>query len=226
MKTLHFVIEASFIIKLARDMFWCEQKYKYAHELLLNCMCGSDFTNDEINELISDIILGKKKLVGNSNDGFYLEDDNMDPKTEYCTMKYLADFRSDELPNLVKRTFHVAENDKKLKKSSNSSDDYGWLSPDGTFYPSDFGSHGAWAMDYIFCEVKKGNTEGLENWITRDCKDILIEKGWILIHNPSQFHLEVTGQEYRFTKKQREFLFNYFYERGQMGKAKEYLNEE
>ena len=90
-----------------------------------------------------------------------------------------------------------------------SKESYGWLAPDGKFYKSDFGQHQTWASDYLLREFKDGNIEELS--IGENPGDILINKGWILIHNPSGFQLHITRNvSKRMTLKQKDFLLEYF----------------
>lgn len=56
-------------------------------------------------------------------------------------------------------------------------------------------------------------------------KDFLIEvEGYALIHNPSNSGGYVVSHRSILTGKQREFLYDYFYEIGDKWKAEHYLN--
>lgn len=103
---------------------------------------------------------------------------------------------------------------------------YGWLEPDGTFHPVPWCEHQEYAMEVM----------QERRWMEEACRfdgqldrpgDFLTEaKGWVLLHNPGQGVAYVSRCESKMlTKAQREFLFDYFYRRGQIEKAKKYLEE-
>ena len=99
-----------------------------------------------------------------------------------------------------------------MDEEKHSTEDYGWLAPDGTFYEVDWSEHQEWANDYI-------QEHYFEDWLKLPCKcndsgDYLIDKGWILLHNPSQGIAIVTGNSWKYTKSQKEFLYKYYIERG------------
>ena len=99
-----------------------------------------------------------------------------------------------------------------MDEEKHSTEDYGWLAPDGTFYEVDWSEHQEWADDYI-------QEYYFEDWLKLPCKcndsgDYLIDKGWILLHNPSQGIAIVTGNSWKYTKSQKEFLYKYYIERG------------
>lgn len=113
------------------------------------------------------------------------------------------------------------------QQASGRDDDYGWLSPEGKFYPVEWGNHGEWARNWL-----KTNCP---DWIERyqkfpNCpkypepedfmKQVL---HWVLIHSPSQGlprHTLYPGQELR--KKQKEFLID-FYEKRKMREEAAFL---
>lgn len=103
-------------------------------------------------------------------------------------------------------------------------DNYGWLDPKGEFHPVEFGYHQAWAYQTA---LEMGYINEEDSWMTGDDGDILVERGWALLHNPSMGVAYVTRNKVKpLTKAQREFLFDYYTERGLAKKAKEYFEEE
>lgn len=101
-------------------------------------------------------------------------------------------------------------------------DNYGWLAPDGTFTPVEWGEHQGWAF-------KKAKELGYVTTARDYSKggDILTEHGWVLLHNPGLGIASVTRNERRhLTKAQREFLFDYYTDRGLNNLAKKYIEEE
>lgn len=101
-------------------------------------------------------------------------------------------------------------------------DNYGWLSPAGDFYPVDWGGHQVWA-ERKACELGILPKQPLSG----DGGDILVTHGWVLLHNPSMGVAMVTRNEAKpLTKKQREFLFGYYTDRGLSEEAEKYLQED
>lgn len=101
-------------------------------------------------------------------------------------------------------------------------DNYGWLAPDGSFTPVEWGEHQGWAF-------RKAKELGYVTTARDFSKggDILTEHGWVLLHNPGLGIATVTRNEgRRLTKAQREFLFDYYTDRGLNDMAKEYLEED
>lgn len=114
------------------------------------------------------------------------------------------------------------------RMTSESSDDYGWLEPDGTFHPVEWGDHEKWASDWL-----KENKPFSENadlyWLTESGGqrqhitggDVLVFKlHWVLLHNPFQGIAEVKCDPVRrLTDAQKEFLYDYYIERNEHKKA-------
>ena len=57
--------------------------------------------------------------------------------------------------------------------------------------------------------------------------DFLVDRGWALIDNPLQYSSDKVTHNYKksFTKFQREYLYDYFYNRGEKERAKMFLGE-
>lgn len=109
-------------------------------------------------------------------------------------------------------------------------DDYGWLEPNGTFHPVDFGEHQSWAEEY----VRENMSE--EAWLEAGATptftgtfhtfgDYLITKGWVLLDNPSMGLAYVTKAK-PLTKHQKEFLFDYWTKRNQPQRANELYQDD
>lgn len=221
-EALHFVIEGEFITKLAREAFWLEQKYLYAEKLLLSCMYGTNLPEEQLKQNVKDILLGKRYLCGNSETGITLKDDNFDPKKAYSHMEYISKIK--DLENIVNSAFRVNKPD--IEETEHSYP-YGWLSPSGTFYPVEWLHHDDFAELMI---AKKGWSEDFWKWHkdmpTKIHRDYLIMKrGWVLLHNPQQCQPFATCEEYKLTKAQREFLFDYFYKLKDYDAANKYIKE-
>lgn len=100
--------------------------------------------------------------------------------------------------------------------------DYGWLEPDGTWHPVEWGMHAKWAGEWleehmpfkehpeIYWRIDK---DGRKHHITGG--DVLVfSLGWILMDSPWQGLAKSTmSPEKAITKAQKEFLYDYFMER-------------
>ena len=108
---------------------------------------------------------------------------------------------------------------------SGRDDDYGWLRPDGMFYPVEFGKHQSWAWDY----VSKYMPEEAPLCNDGRCGDILVQRNWILLHNPTLGPAIAIRDESdphrRITKAQSKFLYDYYAERNMMQEAKKYVED-
>lgn len=120
-------------------------------------------------------------------------------------------------------------------KEEHSTEDYGWLSPGGTFYEVEWGNHQQWAEKYIRTNMTE--EQWLEAGIHEKGKfqsasyntfgDWLVEHGWILLHSPSQgIAVPTRNPLKRYTKAQQEFLYDYYMERGKEKEANSVYAEE
>ena len=73
-------------------------------------------------------------------------------------------------------------------------EEYGWLAPDGTFYPVEYGNHQAWASKYLLRLYREGEIsyEQARREDNGDAGDLLTNMGWILIHNPHGHDFKIT----------------------------------
>lgn len=125
--------------------------------------------------------------------------------------------------------------DRMTDEEEHSTEDFGWLEPDGTFHEVEWAKHQNFAEKFI----KENMTE--EDWIAAGIHqpgqfmsdrlhtfgDYLIERGWVLLHNPSQgIAFPTKKPEKRYTKAQKEFLYDYYMERGREKEANEIWAEE
>ena len=126
----------------------------------------------------------------------------------------LNDFNNGILPQ--------AENPEETK-SQYESQSYGWLSPGGEFIPSDFGTHEQSADSIIekkgFQKDYKKKQELNSSFL---CRDYLIEFGYCLIHDPTGQGLYLVSHTRPLTKKQNDFLHEYFMKMGDSFKADQF----
>ena len=112
-------------------------------------------------------------------------------------------------------------------------DNYGWLAPNGTFYPVEWGEHQGWAHTKV---AELGLIGDDDTWVDRNGEkhfvwtgeegDILVDRGWVLLHNPAMGVALVTANDARpLTKAQKEFLYGYYMDRGLAGRACEYMED-
>ena len=109
-----------------------------------------------------------------------------------------------------------------MDEEEHSSEDYGWLEPDGTFHEVEWAKHQSWAEQFI--RENMNEEEWLAAGIHLDGQfktagynsfgDYLIDRGWVLLHSPSQGIAQPTRNPVkRYTKAQQEFLYEYYMER-------------
>ncbi len=118
--------------------------------------------------------------------------------------------------------------DKRAEEEEEPVCDYGWLEPDGTFHPVEWGLHSGWAKDWLEEHMPykehpeiywRVDAQGSKHHICNG--DVLIfSLGWILLDNPWQGLAKVTKDPAKeMTKAQKEFLYDYFIERGRNEEA-------
>lgn len=86
---------------------------------------------------------------------------------------------------------------------------YGWLAPNGKFYPVEFGNHQAWASEYLLKLYHDGEISDEQARLkdNGDVGDLLTDMGWILIHNPHGYDFKITRNlSKRVTNKQKDYL--------------------
>lgn len=123
---------------------------------------------------------------------------------------------------LAPATSELVEEFLERSKRPDSDQDYGWLEPSGKFHAVPFGEHQGWAWKKALEFGFSGEAfdRGLGG-------DVLLEHGWVLLDNPGMGLARPTISESKsLTKAQREFLFDYYTERGKHDLAKKYLEEE
>lgn len=110
-------------------------------------------------------------------------------------------------------------------QEEHSTEDYGWLEPNGTFHAVEWGNHQEWANNYLeknltpeeqFDAMVEINTSGMAKSGTDvvGVADYLVKRGWILLHNPTQgIAFPTSNPTGRITKAQKEFLYDYYTER-------------
>lgn len=106
------------------------------------------------------------------------------------------------------------------QKTEEVEDKFGWLSPTGDFYSYGWGEHEEGAFEIIDKKYPGELSSGTAG-------DFLVSKNWILIDSPYMDGcINITrNHSKKITKKQREFLFDYFTERHMDERARDYLED-
>lgn len=265
-KTITFDIQGEFIVHLAREWFFCENKgYDKVMELLLSCMEGTDQSEKELKRLAEDVLLGRAALLGSTRDGTYhmeiyeadeqpevpeqfdvfltLEDTlrglkdtkkKLDKMQEWyaVAMEYVPEYSRNDV---LRKTGQPIESrygnsllsgfmERMMDEEEHTTEDYGWLEPNGTFHEVEWGKHQKWATEY----VKENFPEEYEEISMQSNTgtgligegDWLVERGWVLLHSPSQGIAQPTRNPVkRYTKAQQEFLYDYYMEREKESEA-------
>ena len=112
------------------------------------------------------------------------------------------------------------------EKTKKDSQPFGRLSPMGEFTEGDFAEHEEVAERII---EKSGFGDEYDDWLMSNgegvtCRDFLAEvKGYCLIHNPAGYGGYIVSNVKPLTKKQKEFLYEYFTDIGDRFKAEQYI---
>lgn len=166
--------------------------------------------------------------LSQGEDGEYLSGDQikeLEPDVEKFN-KHKSDFEKGILPEGYVKA-NNPEPDKPKHEEFQYKGKFGWLSPTGEFVVSDWGEHEGSAFDTL-CE--KGFEDEYDEWDghneLRLARDFLCEvKGWILIHNPGMDGGYIVTNIKPMTKKQKEFLYDYFMAVGNDMRASMYIEE-
>lgn len=105
--------------------------------------------------------------------------------------------------------------------------DYGWLAPDGTFYPVEFAEHFKFATNWIKAhEPEDTPVEDICEMIQQP-DQTLINRGWVRLSNPSMGTARAQTSDVRpLTERQKTFLYDYYMTRGKTLLAEQYLKED
>ena len=180
-----------------------------------------DMTSDDLKAFNDYFELEPRRQVWGDWDMLFFEKNGKRlDSTDYAEMKKQIDLKIDEL------TSQKVKQSPKIKTKLKY-EDYGWLSPDGEFYASDWGTHQTKAT-----EILDENNWTSEAWKMQQSEERLTDadylskyKNFVLIHSASQgipYPTILEGK--RLTKKQREFLYDFYMERNYVSLANKYFN--
>lgn len=157
----------------------------------------------------------------------------------YCVaMEYVSEYKRNEVLRQtgqpVESRFGISMLDsfmeRMMDEEEHTTEDYGWLEPNGTFHEVEWGQHQEWATDY----VKENFLEEYEEISMQSNTgtgligegDWLVERGWVLLHSPSQGIAQPTRNPIkRYTKAQQDFLYDYYQERNREEEANKVYEE-
>lgn len=114
----------------------------------------------------------------------------------------------------------------KEDRNERSTTDYGWLEPSGKFHEVEWGKHEKYAFEWITKNLPEAE------WTVKDFLDSgdeLMKRGWVLLHNPSLSlgtAFPTKDKTKRYTKAQKEFLYEYYMERNEKERAAEIWKED
>lgn len=142
--------------------------------------------------------------------------------------QYLAECTYPAQPSSILQSF-LEQNRREIDENIDTSEDYGWLEPDGTYHPVEWACHADWAEEYLQEHYPRRDNPDLHIEKDKEGKikriyhagDVLVFKlGWVLIDSPSQGLGHHTYNPAKgMTKAQKEFLFDYYTERGRSKEA-------
>lgn len=195
-------ITGEFVTETARSWLYEEFKpYKDVMDFLLGCLINPEISDQERKQYAKDILLGKKKMIGSTADNTYtLADDDCNIKKEYDfyfnELSLTENFNEDEYKDRPKEMRPI----RKYKDG-----DYGWLSPEGKFFQSDWGNH----QEESYKLVRK--FYGEDALYSDKGDNALYKRGWSLLHNPMNYGITQIEEPKRgLSKKQKEFLYDYY----------------
>ena len=157
----------------------------------------------------------------------------------YCVaMEYVPEYKINEVLRETGQPIKIRYGngmldsfmERMLDEDEHSTEDYGWLDPNGTFHEVEWGQHQAWAIEYVkenfpeeYEEISMQSNTG--TGLIRE-GDWLVERGWVLLHSPSQGIARPTRNSIkRYTKAQQDFLYDYYMERGKEKEANAIFND-
>lgn len=166
--------------------------------------------------------------LSQGENGEYLSGDQikeLEPDAEKYN-KHKSDFENGILPEGYVKANNPQPEKPKVEKFKYKGK-FGWLSPTGEFIVSDWGEHEGSAY-LLICT--RGFEDEYDEWDGHDglrlARDYLCEvKGWVLIHNPSLSGGYIVTNIKPITKKQKEFLYDYFIALGNVTRASMYIED-
>lgn len=227
-----FWTTGEFVTTTARDWFWAENRpYKKVEEFLLACMGGTNTPKSTLLSYARDVLLGRRKFIGNTLDGSYcLVDDGANIQELYTNINLV--FSVSDIARFLDANIRNQEYDEaKQQLKEFWPDEYGWLSPQADFFPVPWAQHQEWAWEYseknftkdewyAYYKTQKGQA-------AERAGDFLVSRGWVLLHNPNQGIAHMTRHPTKsLTKTQKEYLYDYFMLRNRPNEANALYEEE
>lgn len=249
-----FKISGEGITALAREKC-AEGKFGWAMELLISCMQGTDQTQTELQEKAFSILNGNARLKSIESDEEHVLFEYLDnPETdsavnemfeslmekkekleseleqykelyftalgyipEYKREKFQKEISGESSESAIGNSLLDGYMKRMMNDKEHTTGDYGWLEPDGTFHDVPWSEHQEFARKWL--EKHGIKTE-------KEPGDYLSDRGWVLLHNPSQgiaFPTKAVCK--RYTKAQKEFLYDYYMERDYEKEANDIFKE-
>lgn len=250
-KNLHFSVDSAFIQRLATEKLTHDNDPATAWKLISDSMTPADPNTDPKDVFYTNFLIldGQLQLSGvypeeriqltpTGKSGLLerqlkkmtermaeLEEQNehhmeiMDKIMDIVPENYLKAINK----AMGKKVFPVDEADELVERLHVFMEsDFGWLAPDGTWYPVDYADHENWARGYLLDKnvLTKNELDKLYS-----AADYLVDKlNFCLVHSPSMSDPKVECK--RLTSRQKEFLYDYFLKLGMPGRANQIYMED
>lgn len=193
------------------------QEERYRQDIKMNYICHElqDYQLDKINaEYYNE---EGEPLFEDREIPDWAKTENQLSGMDYMLSSYLEQRRNEEV-----------EMQKAEEEGREPECDYGWLEPDGTWHPVEWGRHPEFARDWLEEHYPSENypelychTDSEDRKRHIENGDVLVfSLGWVLLDSPYQGLAKATHDPAReFTKAQKEFLYDYYIKRGRNEEA-------
>lgn len=251
-----FTIDGTWLTDFVRKRFIHEDMdFDWVTETLGELLKTNNLTSERVEQIAQDIILGRSYFTGRSAGGhltycdcsdepiksdFFREYDRLkkelkqaqeERKEFFDAWQELMMVTTGELDkrsclnqyniNLFRPT-PLEEFIDRLTAPEEEVAPYGYIAPDGTFYKVDWCDHEEFAWKII--RERYSEEEACDEFTGKDF--IILSKGWLLLHNPSQGTPFLTSGDKPMTKAQREALFDYYTKYGMLKEASALYKED
>ena len=240
---LHFSVDCDWLNDFIRTRYFSEGlSYENTLAAIKESIILDGATDEEKTIIAQDILLGRKRLTGDSETGASIVDTGTTEDalfTAYTEKKAEVDRLKESYWRLeqaweelslvakgelcredceCKRNQRLFQTEAQFRDSvrrivgTEQADPYGFFSPDGEFFPIEYGGHNEFA-----CKWCKENGVKFDDYPL----DYLIqERGWVLMHNPGLGQPFPTMSETKpLTKAQREAMYDYYVKAGREKEA-------
>lgn len=241
---------------IRNSVMYEKRDYEWAKQTLQEILLPNGLDEKQIVKITQDVILGRGRFIGNTGDNTFAYDDTEEltddffsrfcrikqelrEEKEYCAQVNAAwlelcgymtgEIGRDELRHTMNAQFRMDQSLKEyLERATDEgkaeSEPYGFIDTNGEFHRVGWGEHGEWAETYI---IASGLSDDFDDSPYSYPTDYLIhEKGWLLLHSPSNGKPKLTAGVKPMTKAQREALYDYYINAGREEEANAIYRED